>query len=138
MYFYEVIEKCDKQSLVNEFLRLCEDSPDIKHTEKTFRNTLMTVSEIVANTSDTQIIIIKKVQTSDESYDSTYMFDMSQKMDYGLELTPWTDTLGCLVDESSLSFYGYEKYSALVLYEMTWFGFDEETIHERVKSWDEE
>lgn len=79
MYFYEVIEKCDKQSLVNEFLRLCEDSPDIKHTEKTFRNTLMTVSEIEANTSDTQIIIIKKVQTSDESYDSAYMFDMSQK-----------------------------------------------------------
>jgi hypothetical protein len=42
------------------------------------------------------------------------------------------------VDESSLSFYGYEKYAALVLWEMTWFGFDEETIQERMKTWDED
>jgi len=138
MYFYEVIEKCDRQSLVNEFLMLCENSPDIKLTEKRFRNTIMSVSDIEANISDTQIIIIKKIQTDTEIYDRVYLFDLSEKMEYGLELNPWSNTLGCLVDESSLYFYGYEKYVALVLWEMTWFGFDEETIQERVKSWDED
>ena len=138
MYFYEVIEKCDRQSLINEFLMLCEDSPDIKLTEKKFRKTIESISEIEANTSDTQIIIIEKVQTNIEIYDRVYLFDMSEKMNYGLELKPWPNTLGCLVDESSLSFYGYEKYAALVLWEMTWFGFDEETIQERMKTWDED
>ena len=38
MYFYEVIKECDKESLVREFLFLCDDSPDIKHTEKLIRN----------------------------------------------------------------------------------------------------
>ncbi len=138
MHFYEVIEKCDRQSLVNEFLMLCENSPDIKLTEKRFRNTIMSVSDIEANTSDTQVIIIKKIQTDTEIYDRVYLFDLSEKMEYGLELNPWSNTLGCLVDESSLSFFGYEKYAALVLWEMTWFGFDEDTIQERVKSWDED
>jgi len=55
---------------------------------------------------------------------------------FGLEVNSWADTLGYLVDEKSLSIYGYEAFTALVLWEITWFGFDEETIKNHVSSWE--
>ena len=61
---------------------------------------------------------------------------MLNQMTFGLEANPWANTLGYKVDECSLSFYGYEKFVAFVLWEMTWLGYDEKTIQEKVESWD--
>lgn len=38
------------------------------------------------------------------------------------------------MDEKSLSDYGNEKFITLILWEKTWFGYDEKKIQERLKS----
>jgi len=109
MYFYEVIKKCDIELIVREFLLLCKKSPNINLTEKAIRKALTSIDEIRANTSDTEIIKVERVQTEDDEYDNVYLFDLSDESTYGLEINPWANTLGYRVDENSLSFYGYEK-----------------------------
>ncbi len=47
-------------------------------------------------------------------------------------------TLGYLVDSSSVSEYGKEKFAVLVLWDMTWFGYDDEKIQAEVMSWKDE
>ena len=138
MYFYEVIKECDEELLVREFLFLCDNSPDIKHTEKAIRNALMSIREMKAKTSDKKVIIIEKVisdEIFDGEFDRVYVLDTSDNKTYGLEINPWSDTLGYKVDDNNLFFYGYEKFAALVLWEITWFGYDEVTIQERVRAW---
>lgn len=137
MYFYQVIKECDKESLVREFLFLCDDSPDIKLTEKAIRDALMSLREMEAKISDKKIIIIEKVisdEIFDGEFDRVYVLDTLDNKTYGLEINPWSDTLGYKVDDNSLLFYGYEKFAALVLWEITWFGYDEVTIQERVRT----
>ena len=138
MYFYEVVKKCDIDELVCCFLNLCTNSPDIDLTEKCIRSAISDMTSIRAIKSKNEIIIIERVQTENEDYDNVYMLDKETDIKYGLEINPWKHTLGFSVDENNLSDYGYEKYASLVLWEMTWFGYDEDTIQTHVKSWETE
>lgn len=138
MYFYEVIEKCNLEEVVKEFLSFCNDSPDISVTEKGIRNVIEKLNEIEAITSNTNILFIEKVETEVETFEAISLFDTVKKEIYSIEVNPWAETLGYIVDEKSLSVYGKERFMALVLWEMTWFGYDENSIQEVVKSWDEE
>lgn len=47
---------------------------------------------------------------------------------YALEFTPWTEWLGMAIDEGTLNSYTEAEVIAHCLYEMTFIGFDEETI----------
>ena len=139
MYFYEVIEKSDLELVIQEFLTFCVDSPNINIIEQKIRNAIKTITGIEAITSNTDILIIEKGETVvGETCDNVYVFDTVQKDGYSIEANPWADTLGYIVDEKSLSIYGNERFAALILWEMTWFGFDESSIQETLKSWDEE
>ena len=137
MYFYEVIEKCDIEEVVSCFLKMCTNSPDIEHTEQCIRHAIADINAIEPVKSDSEVIQIERVQTDEEEYDAVHMFDEASDTKYGLEINPWKYTLGYTVDEKSLSEYGYEKFVSLALWEMTWFGYDEKTIQDHVKSWDE-
>ena len=46
--------------------------------------------------------------------------------------------LGYTVDKASLSTYGNVKFAALVLYEITYFGFSEEQIRNTIKAFNDE
>ena len=56
---------------------------------------------------------------------------MMEQEVYSLEANPCAKTIGYIVDEKSLSIYGNERFATLVLWEMTWFGYDEETIRKK-------
>ena len=136
MYFYEVLEKCNLELVIREFLSFCIDSPDIQVTKKRIRNAIGILSETQAIISDTNILIAENVRTENGVYDHVYNFDTSIPIRWGgIDLTPWASTLGYVVDEKSLSIYGNERFVALVLWEMTWFGYDEDSIQEEVDSW---
>lgn len=134
MYFYEVIEKCDLELVVREFLTFCDNAPDIKATEQAIRNAIMTLDRMEPVISNTGILYAARVE--DEEYDAVHLFDTAEDEVYGVEANPWAETIGYIVDEKSLSVYGNEKFAALVLWEMTWFGYDEETIQEEINSWE--
>lgn len=51
---------------------------------------------------------------------------------YALELTDWSEWLGMDLDEKSLSEFTELEFISHCLYEMTFFGFDQETIQEEM------
>ena len=62
MHFYEVFGKCDLEVLVQEFLKLAVDSPDINVTEEVFRGVIKILNEMEPEKSDTEILCIEKIQ----------------------------------------------------------------------------
>ena len=72
----------------------------------------------------------------DKEFDVVCLLDINENEIYSVEANPWAKTIGYIVDEESLSVYGYEKFAALVLWEMTWFGYDEKTIQKEIQSWE--
>lgn len=117
-------------------MELCSDSPDIQQTERACRKAFDTLCGMDPGISDKDTIFIEKTELYGEPFDAVFVSEANDTERYGLEINPWTDTLGYLVDEKSLSAYGYEAFTALVLWEITWFGFDEEKIKNQVASWE--
>ena len=66
--------------------------------------------------------------------DNVYLLDIIDQKTYAIEASSWANILGCRVDEKSLSDYGNEKFTTLILWEITWFGYDEKTIQDRLRS----
>lgn len=50
---------------------------------------------------------------------------------YGFELSPWEEVLGCEVDPDNAQEVGADALCAGILQEMTFFGFDEETVEKK-------
>ncbi len=136
MYFYEVVEASNKEMVIQKFMEMCSDSPDIQYTEEASRNALNTLCEIKPRTSDDHTIFIEKTELNGEPFDAVFVLEKNNTERFGLEINSWADTLGYLVDEKGLSIYGNEAFTALVLWEITWFGFNEETIKDHVSSWE--
>ena len=132
MYFYEVFGKCDLEVVVDEFLKLAVDSSDINVTEEVFRGAIKILNEMEPEKSDTEILCIEKIQESGWIDDNVYLLDTTDQKTYAIEASSWANILGCRVDEKSLSDYGNEKFTTLILWEITWFGYDEKTIQDRL------
>lgn len=138
MHFYEVLELCNENILTDEFLKLCTDSPDIQHTKEVFISFLKNLKKAKPNISNKMTIFIEQKKDFDGSfYEAVHALRENDPEKYGLEINPWTDTLGYRTDKDSIDKYGVEVYTALVLWEMTWFGFDEDSIQQKVKEWNE-
>ena len=73
-----------------------------------------------------------------ENLYNVYLLDRSDKKTYSIEAVPWDEVLGYAVDKASLSTYGNVKFAALVLYEITYFGFSEEQIQNTIKAFNDE
>ncbi len=50
---------------------------------------------------------------------------------YGFELSPWEEVLGCEVDPDNVQEVGADALCTGILQEMTFFGFDEETVEKK-------
>lgn len=138
MYFFELIKTCDKETMIQDFLKKVSDSSKTHLLETHLRKALKCIDETKPNKNDNCIICIDKYTNEEEVCDDVYMLDKSNSEKYALEINPWADTLGYLVDSDSVSKYGKEKFSALVLWDMTWFGYDNEKIQAEVRSWKDE
>ena len=51
---------------------------------------------------------------------------------YSFELTRWKDVLGYNIDEENVYEYGIEKAASVILYEITYFGYDQRKILNRI------
>lgn len=136
MYFYEVLKLCNEEKLTHEFLELCETSPDIQRTKDRFISFLTSLKKTEPNISEDWTIFVEQEESVDGSV--FYAANALRENDpdtYSLEAAPWADTLGCLADKNSVEELGIEVYTAYVLWEMTWFGFDEDSIREKLNKW---
>ena len=73
--------------------------------------------------------------TADETEQAARAIQLPQS--YAFELSPWREVLGYEVNIANAQEVGVAAFCAAVLYEMTFFGFDEETVDaERQKLYD--
>lgn len=140
MYFYQVLQSCDEFKVVSEFLAIikCQDKCSVN---KNIRDALKTLSQKTPKKSDNEVLFIEQLkdrQDEGENLYNVYLLDRSDKKTYSIEAVPWDEVLGYAVDKASLSTYGNVKFAALVLYEITYFGFSEEQIQNTIKAFNDE
>ena len=140
MYFYQVLQSCDEFKVVSEFLAMikCQDKCSVN---KNIRDALKTLSHKTPKKSDNEVLFIEQLkdrQDEGENLYNVYLLDRSDKKTYSIEAVPWDEVLGYAVDKASLSTYGNVKFAALVLYEITYFGFSEEQIRNTIKAFNDE
>lgn len=83
------------------------------------------------------ILAVKDVDelTADETEQTARAIQLPQG--YAFELSPWCEVLGYEIDIANAREVGIAAFCAAVLYEMTFFGFDEKTVDaERQKLYD--
>lgn len=54
---------------------------------------------------------------------------------YGLSVTPWSEVLGLAIENQTLTRFSQAEITALVLWEITFYGFDEDTIKKETDKW---
>lgn len=140
MYFYQVLQSCDEFKVVSEFLAIikCQDKCSVN---KNIRDALKTLSQKTPKKSDNEVLFIEQLkdrQDEGENLYNVYLLDRSDNKTYSIEAVPWAEVLGYAVDKASLSTYGNVKFAALVLYEITYFGFSEEQIQNTIKAFNDE
>lgn len=140
MYFYQVLQSCDEFKVVSEFLAIikCQDKCSVN---KNIRDALKTLSQKTPKKSDNEVLFIEQLkdrQDEGENLYNVYLLDRSDNKTYSIEAVPWADVLGYTVDKASIAKYGDVKFTALVLYEMTYFGFSEEQIRNTIKAFNDE
>jgi hypothetical protein len=84
--------------------------------------------------TDGMIIIIEECSSIDEKdfWLGVYGRVPGVKQIYTLEFISWPDWLGCFVSEDDILKYGLEKYLGMVLYEMTFCGYEENSVEEHL------
>ena len=97
---------------------------------------------LLLNPKPTEISIVVKWVTDD--FDNTKYVDVSgkylkpknaeQKFSQGLEFTPWSEWLAMKITNESLQNFNELEIIAHCLYEMTFVGFEEEEIQEKIQN----
>ncbi len=140
MYFYQVLQSCDEFKVVSEFLAMIKSSEKCSANQR-IRETIKALPQITPNKSDNEVLYIeelKEAQEEGENFYNVYLLDRSNNETYSIEAVPWDEVLGYTVDEASIAKYGDVKFTALVLYEMTYFGFSEKQIQNTIKAFNDE
>ncbi|MCM1166620.1 MAG: hypothetical protein NC299_14715 [Lachnospiraceae bacterium] len=132
MYFYEVLKSSDKETVIRKFMAMFGDvSKDMNPTERACGEAFDALCAMSPEISDKYTIFIEKSKLiSGEITDNVFFLDDVQPC--SLVDNPWAETLGYAVDEKCLANYSCDDIAALVLWEMTWFGYDEESIQNKV------
>ena len=134
MYFADLLTFVDKELCIQKFLERCEDVPDIDRLTTALSQAIDNLKSLRPNFSDKSTIHIGRAEENNGSYDYAFLIvDGDDEYTYSFEAVPWSDVLGYRVDDKEIENYEREYFVSLVLWEMTWFGYDEETIQNRWK-----
>lgn len=134
MYFADLLISIDKGLCIQEFLKKCDDASDINRLIDALNQAIENMKHLIPVYSLTATIQIGHVEDQSETYDYAYLIeDGDDEREYSFEIVPWAEVLGYRIEDKELENYEPEYYASLVLWEMTWFGYDEETIQRRWK-----
>ena len=90
-------------------------------------NTLLEMTPMKHNLTDLFINVEKVVEEDGEWLNvDGYTFDM--KKHYSIEFEPWVNWVSMFVTQETLDNFTMEEICGAALYEMTWWGFDENTV----------
>ena len=84
MYFYEVLEKCDKDKLTEAFITLCSDAPDIEAVREKFKAAMADIEKLTPVIDDDMTVRIDKTEYDGEEYEAVHGVSKSEGTAYGL------------------------------------------------------
>lgn len=132
MLFLELLNKCDEDELVKQYLLLKETSDS--HVEQKIREVIddLKYNRIPVKFNMT-MVLEKGVSEDGEEVDIIFLNDNVEDNVYSFEGLPWGAIMGCEVEEKSLTEIGSnERFAALVLFEMTYFGYSDDDVQRRI------
>ncbi len=133
MLFLELLNKCDEEKLVKQYLLLKETS-NSHHVEQKIREVIADLKYNRIPVRFNMTMVLEKGITEDgEEVDIIFLNDNVEDNVYSFEGLPWGAIMGCEVEEKSLTEIGSnERFAALVLFEMTYFGYSDEDVQLRI------
>ena len=127
MTFAEILRKADMEEAKRIILKFdARQKRSLAGYDEVY-NTLLGLEP----KSVSAVITIEHIALQDESdcgYEHVSGVDTSDGQHYSLSLTPWAEWLGMEVSVETISNYGINEIVAYCLYDMTFYGFDEEQI----------
>ena len=138
MYFADLVKAINVDKCIDEFLARSDDAHDINRLKDALYQMIEVLKSKKPNYTDNCVIHIGHAENEDESYDYAYLLENNNPQVYSFEVVPWDDVLGYALDAEEFEKYDKEYYAMLILWEITWFGYDEETIQNKMKSWNDE
>lgn len=132
MLFLELLNKCDEDELVKQYLLLKETSDG--HVEQRIKEVIADLKYNRIPVKFNMTMVLEKGVTEDgEEVDIIFLRDNEEDNVYSFEGLPWGAIMGCEVEEKSLTEVGSnERFAALVLFEMTYFGYSDEDVQLRI------
>ncbi len=133
MLFLELLNKCDEDELVKQYLLLKETS-NSHHVEQKIREVIADLKYNRIPVRFNMTMVLEKGVTEEcEEVDIIFLNDNVEDNVYSFEGLPWGAIMGCEVEEKSLTEIGSnERFAALVLFEMTYFGYSDEDVQRRI------
>lgn len=131
MLFLELLNKCDEEKLVKQYLLLKGTSNS--HVEQKIREVIADLNNRIPVKFNMTMVLEKGV-SEDGEVDIIFLRDNVEEDNvYSFEGLPWGAIMGCEVEEKSLTEIGSnERFAALVLFEMTYFGYSDEEVCLRI------
>lgn len=132
MLFLELLNKCDEEKLVKQYLLLKETSDS--HVEQKIREVIADLKYNRIPVRFNMTMVLEKGITEEcEEVDIIFLNDNVEDNVYSFEGLPWGAIMGCEVEEKSLTEIGSnERFAALVLFEMTYFGYSDDDVQRRI------
>lgn len=132
MLFLELLNKCDEEKLVKQYLLLKETSDS--HVEQKIREVIADLKYNRIPVRFNMTMVLEKGVTEEcEEVDIIFLRDNEEDNVYSFEGLPWGAIMGCEVEEKSLTEIGSnERFAALVLFEMTYFGYSDDDVQRRI------
>lgn len=132
MLFMELLNKCDEEKLVKQYLLLRETSDS--HVEQKIREVIDDLKYNRIPVEFNMTMVLEKGITEDGGeVDLIFLSDNEADNVYSFEGLPWGAIMGCEVEEKSLTEIGSnERFAALVLFEITYFGYSDEDVQRRI------
>lgn len=132
MLFLELLNKCDEEKLVKQYLLLKETSDS--HVEQKIREVIADLKYNRIPVKFNMTMVLEKGVSEDGEVDIIFLNDNEEEDNvYSFEGLPWGAIMGCEVEEKSLTEIGSnERFAALVLFEMTYFGYSDEDVQLRI------
>lgn len=133
MLFLELLNKCDEEKLVKQYLLLKETS-NSHHVEQKIREVIADLKYNRIPVRFNMTMVLEKGVSEDGEVDIIFLRDNEVEDNvYSFEGLPWGAIMGCEVEEKSLTEIGSnERFAALVLFEMTYFGYSDDDVQRRI------
>ena len=143
MYFVDLLAMTDKEKYIQEFVNYAEKTflEDLAlglskansfHKDAVMdgiRQTVAYLETLTPRYSNRYTIhIVQESWDNQTPFDSAYVKDENDSSTYCFDSAPWEEILGFRVNEDELAKYTQEYYVVLVLWELTFYGYDEETV----------